>query len=90
MRGTWQDFICAANGTITVNDTDEKTVNFNGIYVSEDAVISSLKVNETDVKASYITTPGTTVKAGTIITCQSDLGFTAITLNSGQVTLILA
>jgi len=83
-------FMAAASGTITVNDTSEKTVNFNGLYVSEDAVISSLKVNGTDVKSSYVTTPGTAVKAGTIITCQSDLGFSGITLTSGQVTLILA
>lgn len=90
----YQEIISAQFGTYTVNDTTEAVKNAIGIYVSSDAVFSRIEVDgatATDVKANYISTPGTAVSAGTLLTpVGGDDVFSAITLGSGEVTLILA
>jgi len=83
------NFTIARGGTFTVNGTAEVTKSFFGFYVAEDTVIASLKVGGVAVDLEdYIQTPATAIKGGTIISCQEDV-FSAITLTSGSVTLIL-
>lgn len=87
-------FLRASKGVFIVNDTNEKEGRFAGIYVSSDAVFDRIEVESdtgTDVKADYIAAVGTAVPSGTLITPQSneDDYFSAITLASGTVTLIL-
>ncbi len=92
MDAQYDKFVAAGNGTYTVNDTTQVTnKDFNGIYFAEDSVIANLYVNDggSDIKANYISTPATAVKAGTIITTTGDDHFSAIQLTSGSVTLIL-
>lgn len=87
--------ITAAQGTFVVNDTTEVVKNAAAIYVAEDTVFSRIEVNgdtSTDVKAYYIQTPTTAVKAGSLLTpigVNSDIRFSAVTLTSGSVILIL-
>lgn len=84
--------MAAEGGTFTVNDTAEVNKIFAGIYVAEDTVFARLEVESdsgTDVKADYIQTPATAVKAGTLMTAIGDDYFSAVTLTSGSVTLIL-
>jgi hypothetical protein len=89
----YQELISAQYGTYVVNDTTEAEKNAIGIYVSEDTVFSRIEVDgatATDVKANYISTAGTAVKAGVTLTPQGgDDYFSAITLTSGSVVLIL-
>ena len=90
MDGNPNARMAAKNGTYTVNDTSEASKNFTSLYVSSDAVISSLKDESgSDVKEDYISTPATAVSAGTVITSTGDDYFSAVTLTSGEVTLIL-
>lgn len=85
----------AAQGTFVINDTAEVVANAAAIYVLEDTVFSRIEVNgdtATDVKADYIQTVGTAVKAGALLTPigeESDIRFSAVTLTSGSVVLIL-
>jgi hypothetical protein len=81
----------AQQGTYTVNDTTRAVKRCMAIYVAEDTVFAKIEVENdtTDVKADYISTPATAVKAGTLITSIQDDFFSAITLTSGSVTLIL-
>jgi hypothetical protein len=51
-------------------------------------VFNAIKVAGSDVKATYITTPATAVKAGALITGQGVL-FSGVDLTSGSVNLIL-
>lgn len=90
-----EDLANATYGTIILNDITEKEGQFLGIYVLEDTVFSRIEVDgdtATDVKANYITTPATAVKAGALIRplAGTDQEFSAITLTSGSVVLILA
>lgn len=82
----------AASGVKTVNDTTELVEKFSAFFVLEDTIIASIEVNgdtATDVKASYITTPATAVKAGAFYTTRkSHKYFSAITLTSGSVQII--
>tara|TARA_R110002124_G_scaffold283449_2_gene459506 strand:- start:25904 stop:26194 length:291 start_codon:yes stop_codon:yes gene_type:complete len=84
----------AHKGTVTVNDTTAYSAKrFIGIYFAEDTIVASLKVNNvaTDVKATYITTPATAIKAGTYKTViPTDNFFSEITLTSGSVEIILS
>lgn len=83
------NFTIARGGTFTVNGTAEVTKKFFGFFVAEDTVIASLKVDGAAVTLTdYIQTPATSIKAGTIISCQDNV-FSGITLTSGSVTLIL-
>lgn len=94
MKAGHTEFMAAEDGVIVVNDTTEYSARrFYGFYVSADAVIASLEINGdtvTDVKADYFTTPASGVKAGVTITAHGDDTFSAITLTSGEVALILA
>ena len=88
------DFLRARQGVFIVNDTVEKNGRFDGIMITADAVFARIEVESataTDVKADYIAAVGTLVPAGTLITPQTeDDYFSAVTLTSGTVTLILA
>ena len=83
--------LIAINGVVIINDTTEKVLNADSYYISEDTVISSIKVNgaATNVLADYFTTPATGVKNGVLITPQKGDYFSAITLTSGSVVAIL-
>lgn len=84
--------LIAANGTVIVNDVIEYVANADSYYVAEDTVVARIEINGdtvTDVKASYITTAATAVKAGVLITPQKGDYFSAITLTSGSVVVIL-
>ena len=83
------DKLVGSKGTFLVNNTTEKTTNFSMLVVAEDTVISSLKVAGTNVLSSYVASVGGTLKAGTIITGQGVV-FSAVTLTSGAVNLVLA
>jgi hypothetical protein len=87
------DRISASAGTIVVNDTNEYSArSFHSIFFPEDTVVARIEINgatATDVKANYITTAATAVKANTLMTSQGDDYFSAITLTSGSAVLIL-
>jgi hypothetical protein len=83
------DKLVGQKGTFIVNNTTQKTVDFAMLVVLEDTVISSLKVAGSDAKSSYIANTAGTLKAGTIITGQGVV-FSAVTLTSGSVNLVLA
>lgn len=87
---THTELASAQAGTLIVNDTAAVSRTFHAIYVLEDTVIASL----TDAKGNdvndYITTAATAVKAGALITpFDRQNPFSAITLTSGSVSLIL-
>ena len=82
------DKIVASKGTKLVNDTTEVTATIAGIFVLEDTVFNAIKVAGSDVKSTYITTPGTAVKAGALITGVG-VNFSGVKLTSGSVNLIL-
>ena len=84
--------LIAQNGTYLVNDTTEYVANAEAYYMAEDTVIARIEINGdtvTDVKANYISTPATAVKGGVLLTPLGDDYFSAITLTSGSVTVIL-
>ncbi len=83
------DKLVGSKGTFLVNNTVEKTVDFAILVVSEDTVISSLKVGGTNVLSTYVANTAGTIKAGTIITGRG-VAFSGVTLTSGAVTLVLA
>ena len=84
--------LIAQNGTYIVNDTNEYVANAEAYYMAEDTVISRIEVNGvtgTDAKGDYISTAATAVKGGVLLTPIGDDYFSAITLTSGSVTVIL-
>lgn len=81
--------ITAQQGTLIVNTTAEQTLNFDGIFILEDTVFSSIKVAGTDIKSQLITNPAIAVKAGALIRAKNDKKFSGIQLTSGSVALIL-
>ena len=83
------DKLVASKGVFIVNDTTEKTTAFAGILVLEDTVFNTLKVSGSDVKATYISTAATAIKAGAFITGQG-VNFSGVKLTSGSVALVLA
>ena len=85
----WEEILVASQGTIVVNDTTEKTVTFDAIFVLEDTVFNTIKVAGVDIKADIITTPGTAVKAGAMLRASGARKFSAVDLTSGSVVLIL-
>ncbi len=89
MSKNWQDFIAGSDGTIIVNDATKKTQDFYGIFVLEDTVFAKIERDGVDIKANHITTPGTAVKAGALITTTLDTPFTAVQLTSGSVVIVL-
>ena len=87
---TDNEILIAKKGTFILNNTTEKTVTINAIVVLEDTVFNLIKIAGVDVKASYIGTPGTAVKAGAIIRATNAAQFSGVKLTSGSVLLILA
>jgi len=86
-----EKLMSADNGVYIVKNTSEATKNFAAVYVLEDTVISSLKVDGADAKSTYIAATGTALKAGALIRPTSGIAyFSGITLTSGSVALILA
>lgn len=85
----WEELLVASQGTVIVNDTTEKTISYDAIFVLEDTVFNSIKVGGVDIKADLITTPATAVKAGAMIRCTGARKFSAVDLTSGSVALIL-
>jgi hypothetical protein len=85
----WEELLVASQGTVIVNDTNEKTITYDAIFVLEDTVFNSIKVAGVDIKADLITTPATAVKAGAMIRCTGARKFSAVDLTSGSVALIL-
>ena len=87
---TDNDILIANQGSFVLNNTTEKTATINAIAVLEDTVFTSIKIAGTDVKATYIGTPATAVKAGAIIRATNAQQFSGVKLTSGSVLLILA
>lgn len=85
----WEELLVASQGTVIVNDTTEKTISYDAIFVLEDTIFNSIKVAGVDIKAELITTPATAVKAGAMIRCTGARKFSAVDLTSGSVALIL-
>lgn len=85
----WEEILVANQGTVIVNDTDEKTITHDAIFVLEDTVFNSIKVAGVDIKADLITTPGTAVKAGAMLRATGARKFSGVDLVSGSVVLIL-
>ena len=81
--------LVANKGTFILNNTTKKPAVIDAIVVLEDTVFNNIIIAETDVKANYIGTPATAVKAGAIITPTSDLQFSGVDLTSGSVALVL-
>lgn len=87
---TDNDILIANQGSFVLNNTTEKTATINAIAVLEDTVFTSIKIAGSDVKATYIGTPATAVKAGAIIRATNAAQFSGVKLTSGSVLLILA
>ena len=85
----WEEILVASQGTIVVNDTTEKTVTFDAIFVLEDTVFNAIKIGGVDKKTEIITTPGTAVKAGAMLRASGARKFSGVKLTSGSVVLIL-
>lgn len=87
-----EEFLASQWGTFLVTGTSEKTIKFEGFYVMEDAVLADLEDEaDTDVRTDYLTSATDTIKAGTIVRKTADIDyFSAITLTSGSVMLILS
>lgn len=85
----WEEILVASQGTIVVNDTNEKTVTCDAIFVLEDTVFNSIKVAGVDIKADLISTPATAVKAGAMLRASGARKFSGVDLVSGSVVLIL-
>lgn len=81
--------LVANKGTFILNNTNEFTGVIDAIVVLQDTVFNAVKIAGTDVKADYIGTPATAVKAGAILTPKSDLKFSGVVLTSGSVALVL-
>jgi hypothetical protein len=76
------------NGTFLVNDAVEFTASIDAIYVVEDTIFSSIKVDGGDRIADYIADTGATIKAGVIISPLRGVKFSAVQLTSGSVVAI--
>ena len=76
------------NGTYVINDTTEFTAEIDAIYVAEDSVFTSIKVGGGDRKDAYISTSGSTIKAGVIIAPIRGVKFSGVQLASGSIVVI--
>ncbi len=88
MANTATELMAVTQGSYIVNDTTEATKTHDTILVLEDTVFTSIKIGGVDVKSTYISTPGTAVKAGAIIR-PTDGKFSGVQLTSGSVMLVL-
>ena len=87
---TDNDILIANQGSFILNTTAETTKTINAIVVLEDTIFNLIKIAGVDVKASYISAPGTAVKAGAIIRATNAQQFSGVRVSSGSVLLILA
>ena len=76
------------NGTFVVNDTTEFTASIDALYVAEDTVFASIKVDGVDRIADYLADTGGTIKAGVIISPLRGVKFSGVQLTSGSVVAI--
>jgi len=81
--------LVADNGTYIINDTSAWTGVCQGVYTLTDTVFSVLNDANSNDKADYISTAASAVPAGALISPKGAGSFTAITLTSGEVALIL-
>lgn len=89
MQWKSEDILTGIQGTKVVNDATELTQDFDSIVVLEDTVFASIKVGGSDVKATYITTPATAVKAGALIRPINNQVFSGVQLTSGSILIVL-
>jgi hypothetical protein len=81
--------LAAMQGTYVINDTTAWTGKCDGVYTLTDTVFSVLTDSDANDKDEYISTAANAVPAGCLIRPIGDAQFTAITLTSGEVALIL-
>ena len=84
-----EEIMTADQGVFIVNNTTEKTIDHNGIYVLEDTVFTSIKIGGSDIKGTYIADTAAAVKAGSFIRPVFGATFSGVQLTSGSVVLIL-
>lgn len=77
------------NGTYVVNNATEYTDDIDAIYVAEDTVFSSIKIEGSDVKSTYLADATATIKGGVIIAPVRGSKFSGVQLTSGSVVAIL-
>jgi len=77
------------NGTHVVNNTTEYTAEIDALYVAEDTVFSSIKIEGSDVKSTYLADATATIKGGVIISPVRGSKFSGVQLTSGSVVAIL-
>ena len=83
------DKLVAGKGVYICNDTTEVTKVMDGIFVLEDTVFSTLKVEGVDALSSYVSTPATAIKAGAYIRPLDGAKFSGVTLTSGSVAILI-
>jgi len=85
---TVTEILSASQGTFMVNDTIEKTTNYDVIVVLSDTIFTSIKVGGVDIKSTLIADVEVALKPGAIIRV-GEGQFSGIQLTSGQVALVL-
>lgn len=91
--GVFDDLMAAANGTFSVNDTGEVEKNADAIIVNAATVFARIEINGvtgSDVKDDFIQTAANAVGVNSVIRPGFGKVFSAITLTSGDVTLVLS
>lgn len=91
--GVFDDLMAAANGTFAVNDTGEVVKNADAIIVNAATIVARIEINgddSTDVKDDFIQTAANALGVNAVIRPGFGKVFSAITLTSGDVTLILS
>lgn len=81
--------LAAMQGTYVINDTTAWTGKCDAVYTLEDTEFSILNDDNSKDKDDYIADSSAVVKAGCLIRPLEDAQFTAITLTSGSVALVL-
>lgn len=81
--------LAAMQGSYIINDTTAWTGTCDAVYALEDTVFNVLTDSEGETKDSYIADSAVAVKAGALIRPLADAQFTAVTLTSGSVALVL-
>lgn len=81
--------LAAMQGSYIINDTTAWTGTCDAVYTLEDTVFSVLTDSDAGTKDTYISDSAVAVKAGALIRPLDDAQFTAVTLTSGSVALVL-
>lgn len=81
--------LAAMQGSYIINDTTSWTGKCDAVYTLEDTVFSVLTDSDAGTKDTYIADSAVAVKAGALIRPLDDAQFTAVTLTSGSVALVL-